>query len=328
MKITMTEKESLEMENYKKKYLEIGIKSGHSSEAEKAKAEKAISGFYEYAGKEKPKNFIWVNSPLEAEKLIKNFDEIIKLSKQKKANIPKILKSKDWNREHIYTYFWGSQEAYWVAYYDFARYLGCKYPAKEENQLNGFIDIINACGWWYPYTETCIISERPIKLFLNDNLLPHCDGGPAWEFSDGFKIWELNGIVVSKEIAESPAELLDPKMALEEKNADVQREIIRKIGYDRILKACNAKTLEIWEDKKTGLEYTMRSMKFGNIDRRYLCYEHASMPGIFYAKCVPPEAKNIVQMRGFQTGVVTREDLRDGKLSDLQIMEKLPLTVQ
>jgi len=186
-------------------------------------------------------------------------------------------------------------------------------------------------GFRILHKNFCLVCDLPEiynVIKIGDNYRLHCDGGPALKWSDGFSIWALNGIIVTKEIAETQSEKLDPKIALTEKNADVQREVIRKIGYDRVLKACNAKTIEVYEDQKTGLRYTMRHMQIGAIDRRYLCYEHASMPGIFYAKCVPPEAKNIIQMRGFQTGVVTREELSKGIKTDSEILAELPETVQ
>jgi hypothetical protein len=101
-----------------------------------------------------------------------------------------------------------------------------------------------------------------------------------------------------------------------------------------MLQACNAVTEETWDCPKTGLHYETKRMKFGNIDRRYLCYRHASVPEIFYAKCMPPEAKTIIQMRSFQTGVFgfdpreAREGLRKNTLTDKDLLAMLPETVQ
>jgi hypothetical protein len=156
----------------------------------------------------------------------------------------------------------------------------------------------------------------------------------AVEFSDGWGLYSLNGIRVPQWLIETPAEKIDPELALEENNADVQREIIRKIGYDRMLQACNATTEETWDCPKTGLHYETKRMKFSNIDRRYLCYRHASVPEIFYAKCMPPEAKTIIQMRSFQTGVFgfdpreAREGLRNNTLTDKELLAMLPEVVQ
>ena len=136
----------------------------------------------------------------------------------------------------------------------------------------------------------------------------------------------LNGIRVPDWLVMTPAEQIDPKKALEEKNADIQREIIRKIGYDRMLSATGAKTIDDWTCLKTGLKYSLKRMVVGDINRLYMCYEHASISGVFYAKCVPPEVKNCIQGRGFQVGIIEREDL--GSVSDDFILQRLPETVQ
>jgi len=58
------------------------------------------------------------------------------------------------------------------------------------------------------------------------------------------------------------------------------------------------------------------------------------MPGVFYAKCMPPEAKSIIQMRSFQTGVFgfdpdkARDNLRNNKLTDDELLAELPEVVQ
>jgi hypothetical protein len=324
-----------ESKKFKDEWLEKGTRCGISSKEEKVKCEKAISSFYEYSKKDVPKYFIWVRSPKEAMKLITNFeklsndtDDVSIVTKRLKKEYDKL------SQNFVDTSFWGQQDGYWIAFYKCGEKLGCKYPEKELMQLNGFVDIANAAFWWWPYEEVCIISERPIELHLNEKLQKHADLKAAISFADGYKLFYLNDIEMPENIVLTPSEKIDPKLALDEKNTDVQREIIRKIGYDKMLKACNAKIIELWTDPKTGLEYTMRHMKFGAIDRRCLCYEHASMPGIFYAKNVIPEAKNILQARAFQIGIdglkpeEIREKLRKNEYSDKYILENLPEKVQ
>ena len=195
---------------------------------------------------------------------------------------------------------------------------------KSQQKWDCYLKLSN-CGLIYPFEDFVVISEKPTSIKIK-NMVLHSDNSPSIEYADGFKVYSLNGIQVPEWLVMTPAEKIDPKLALEEKNADVQREIIRKIGYERMLNACNAQTIDKWDCPKTQLHYELKRMKFGAVDRLYMCYEHASIPGVFYAKPVPPETKNCVQGRGFQTGIVTREDLKN--VSDEYIINRLPETVQ
>lgn len=47
-----------------------------------------------------------------------------------------------------------------------------------------------------------------------------------------------------KDIVLTPAENLDCKRVLTEENAKVRKEIIKKIGIDRVIKELGAKTIE------------------------------------------------------------------------------------
>jgi hypothetical protein len=63
-----------------------------------------------------------------------------------------------------------------------------------------------------------------------------------------------------------------------------------------------------------------------NIRRKYLYYEHASLPGVFYAKPVPPEIKKAIHARAWILSL--KDDLKDIQaMTDEEIMETLPEVV-
>jgi hypothetical protein len=74
-----------------------------------------------------------------------------------------------------------------------------------------------------------VVSDRPLEVHRNTNGL-HQDGGPAVLYRDGFSVWALNGVRVSQEIAETPADQLDPRLIATEQNVEIRREIMRKVG--------------------------------------------------------------------------------------------------
>jgi hypothetical protein len=154
-----------------------------------------------------------------------------------------------------------------------------------------FINFNSEVNFIIPYKNIAFISEKPVEINWKNGIL-HNDVGMAVRYRDNYGLWCLNGINVSEKIVMTSAEKLDPKIALNEKNTDIQREIIRKVGSERMLKACNAKELDVFTDKHSGggNTYKLMDMTIGNnIRRKYLYFEHASIPGVFYAKPVPPE---------------------------------------
>ena len=95
----------------------------------------------------------------------------------------------------------------------------------------------------YPLDDFCICCQKPVKISMKDKKL-HCDGGPAVEYREDFKIWCLNGVSVPQNIVETPAEDLDCSLILKEKNIEIRKEIIRKIGIERILTELGGEVLE------------------------------------------------------------------------------------
>ena len=56
--------------------------------------------------------------------------------------------------------------------------------------------------------------------------------------------YSLHGVFVTEEIATTPAELLDPRIILEQNNAEVRHVVVRKIGIERVLKSLNAEVVD------------------------------------------------------------------------------------
>ena len=170
--------------------------------------------------------------------------------------------------------------------------------------------------------------ENHTEIHHNGAVL-HNEKGIALKYSDGWGLYVLNGISVPHWLVTTPAEKIDPTLALKETNADVQREIIRKIGAERMLKACDAKTLDSWDDPKTGFNYKLLDMSIGNnIRRRYMYYEHASIPGVFFAKPVPPEVRKALHGYAWQRKLLNREKLTNISSADeAELIANLPAIV-
>lgn len=160
----------------------------------------------------------------------------------------------------------------------------------------------------------------------------HSENSPAIE-CDLEDLFFLNGVLVPEWLVKTDSGKIDPKLALTENNVDVQREIIRKVGAERMLKVCDAKTLDVFHDHHSngGNEYKLMEMNIGqNIRRKYLYFEHASLPGVWYAQPVHPDTKKALHGRAMIIGVA--EHSRDGlseleKMRDSEIAARLPAEV-
>ena len=223
--------------------------------------------------------------------------------------------------EYIWPYIDGNYDA---AYYSYINYLCDVLDCKIDNQHYSWYSDLQNISLYYPLTHIAILSDFPEYIHMKDNRL-HSDGTPAIKYKDGFSVWVLNGVRVTKEIAETPAEKLDPKLILNEQNVDVQREIIKKIGAEKVLKKLNAKCLDKWTDPKTGKYYELQELKVNNLNRKYLYYEHASLKGYYYAMPIPPECKKAIHARAWILGIIERKELSDiNQLKELEIGACLP----
>ena len=299
----LTPEQEAFLPKWRKRFLEIGIDTKPGNEK---KVENCIDYFYQVTNNKKPKH-IWVDSPLAANILINIWDELDKLPKDYKLETLKKL-SKGKKLTSFSTSFWGQQEAYWICFYLFAKIIRVKYKPEDYKLLLKYLAIAKNSFWYYPFKNVCIIVRKPKTVKLNAQERKHCDGGPAVEFHNGFTLWALNDVVVSKEIAETPAEKLDPGLILKEKNVEIRRELLRKIGVERFLTHTHSKTIDketiTIEGSKTKQNYELLLVGLGDGVEPCpaLKMEHASLPGVYLIEFVSRECKTVREALTLRNG--------------------------
>jgi len=187
-----------------------------------------------------------------------------------------------WN----YNYFAAQHSLAWHSYFDFYRFINISYSAKENNILNLWINESKNCHWWFPLENFVIASERHNILRINTNGQLHCDNGPALAYPDGFCLYSLNGINLTKE----QFTISNPKDVLKEQNIDIRRELIKRMGIERMLGGLNHKILE-----KNG-NYELLSIELSSEirDARYLKMLNPSIQ-TFHIEGVGPNCKTIAE---------------------------------
>jgi len=131
-----------------------------------------------------------------------------------------------------------------------------------------------------------------------ENARLHSDGSPAFISRDGWELWYLNGVCVTQEIAEKAWDELNPRLVLTEKNAEVRREIVRKIGVERLCVALDAQCV----DKSGDYELLNLDLHDGRI-RPYLKMLNPSLTGVWHIEGVHPVCDTVEKAIAWRNGV-------------------------
>jgi hypothetical protein len=128
------------------------------------------------------------------------------------------------------------------------------------------------------------VSEKPTRVDWKNGQL-HNDNAAAIIYKDNYGLWALNGVRVTKEIVETKAEDLNPELILREKNAEVRRELVRKIGIGRICEKLQTKTISVLGEMYELIELQIPGMK---TPARYLKMRNPSID-VVHLEGVPPD---------------------------------------
>jgi hypothetical protein len=128
-----------------------------------------------------------------------------------------------------------------VAWLEFGRQIGVKYQPKQESGLGG-LRMLAGGGWWWPYEGFVILADRPSVVARDERGRLHRTDGPAVAYRDGYGLWAIHGVRVPQEVVEAP-ETLTAERILGEPNAEVRREMMKRHGYEKFLRAAGAKLI-------------------------------------------------------------------------------------
>ena len=178
----------------------------------------------------------------------------------------------------------GQYAAWWLSFYDFMATV----LAVDNSPLKGNEMLCSEAGFSLLFWELALVSEKPTAIHRNEQGRLHKDGGPALVHSDGFGVWALNGLRMKPEYIETPAERLAPETVLAETNVDIRRELLRKVGIERMLAKLPHRSLH-----KRG-NYEVLSIRLSEevTDARYLRMENPSVK-CFHLEGIEPGLKTV-----------------------------------
>jgi len=187
-------------------------------------------------------------------------------------------------------------------------HIGVSLSSATEIHYNWFKDTTQL-GLIYPLEYACVICERPTAIRMKNGRL-HSENSPSVEYADGFCVYSLNGVRMKPEHVLTPAEKLKPKDILAETNADMRRELIRKIGLVRLTE--HGKVLDTWNNYKLidmapvlGLNYSP-----------FLLMKNPSVADTWHLEGVPRECKTVEHALNARKPKALREIPVDDKGED------------
>ena len=284
---------------------------GSGSSIDRKKAIDGINFVYEISKLEKPKMIFIVDSLLGAQLLANILPTVLPKLHEQLAGLPNkegdsvrdsvldsvgdsvwdSVRASVWDSVRAsvrdFKYFDNNGYGYdsgWLAFYDFFRRIG----VLDNDKFNRYVDFVQSGVWeCISYQYVSIICKRPNTVKKNEQGRLHCSSGPAVMWDDGWENYCLNGVRVTKEIVMTPAEKLDPQMVIKEKNAEVRRELVRKIGVERLVMKLGAKLID-----KQG-DYELLDLNLG--EDRYRPYLKMKNPSIatWHIEGVAPECRSV-----------------------------------
>ena len=144
-------------------------------------------------------------------------------------------------KDFIYPYFDCQFWAGWFSFYEFLKNeVGVSFT--NEKEYNAFKDC-QKYGMAFPLDELCIVCQPPTIIKKNSDGL-HCTDGPALSYNGDNEIYALNGVSMPKEYVLTAEENITAEMVMKETNVEIRRELLRKVGIERILNDLPHKVLD------------------------------------------------------------------------------------
>lgn len=206
---SLTPAQEREMSAYVRRYVAVGHATGR---IDRVAAREIVDAVYRAGGLEPPGEVIFVESPLAGYKLVRSLGGSTEMA------------------------CWGQHDVENIAFYAFFREvcglsgLDAILPLSRATQL----------GWFWPFEYSCIVSERPSRLMLDETGRLHAMGEMAIQYPDGVGWYFYHGLNIPEKVALGNFHVAD---IAKEGNVEVRRAMIAIYGPGRYLSEIKAKPI-------------------------------------------------------------------------------------
>jgi hypothetical protein len=213
------------------------------------------------------------------------------------SGINGLRETNNWGNVYQGGNMWSSYDCYLTALRDILK-LNLpefkKYKSWENAAIHG--------GFRVMHPEFCIVSDFPEFIRTDERNRPHCENGPSQRWRDGWSLYHWHGVRIPREWIEDK-NFLTPKIALAEENMEKRQAAIQILGWARILKELEAKTINRHDDPQIGelLEVTIQDLGRQRFVR-VMCGTRRE-----FAIAVPPETKTAIEAQAWMRSMSVKE---------------------
>jgi hypothetical protein len=134
----------------------------------------------------------------------------------------------------------GQHDAGWLAVFDAAEPSIMATGAgptlvRAAQRLTGLGGLARSTGWWWPYAEVAILTERPDGLERDNDGRLHSATGPALRYRDGFTLHAWHGEPMPDDLPERLHNVTRRRI-LGEPDPELRRVLLEHYGYGRFMR--------------------------------------------------------------------------------------------
>ena len=259
--------EGMDLDAIARTWIAIGLDTGG---CDRPKMEEAVKEVYRSQNMEVPEVIVWAESPYAGIKLAASLEKEIPLEKVDK------LPTREWEELRngiLQNVVYGQHEAGWISHIKTLVDIGAELTPEQHRWLNA-MEILTGTGWWIPYDEAVVMTERPTEIHLDAQGRLHNIRGAAVKYMDGWSLYSVHGVRVQDWIIETP-EKITVKKIMDETNVEVRRVMCELMGWDIFIEKAKLKLLDECpdpgNDPNTLKLYEAPDGMFGTINKIMLC---------------------------------------------------------
>jgi hypothetical protein len=140
-------------------------------------------------------------------------------------------------RHAMSTPAYGQHDAPWLAFADVLGQAGA-----DVSEIEPTAEIAQSSGWWWPFDDVCVLSDRHSLLARDDRGRLHAAQGPAVMYPDGWSVYSWHGIVVDPSVV-MHSHLITVAQIQAEPDLEVRRVLLERYGTERYLADSGTRTL-------------------------------------------------------------------------------------
>ena len=111
-----------------------------------------------------------------------------------------------------------------------------------RGEINCLVNIAKTSGWISPYTNTCLVSDRPVVVTLDEEGRLHNETDASMIYRDGFSVYSWHGVSIPDYVIKDP-ERITTREIESELNIEIKRVLIDRYGTEKYLQDTHAKLI-------------------------------------------------------------------------------------